>query len=730
MLKDWHSSIKICDLISKFCILSAVFLVPLIFLPWTSDVLDFNKQAVLIPLVSVSLFCWMIRSLVSGKFQLNFNKTNIAVSAMLLVYLLATLFSINRYGSFWGWPQPTSESLISYIFFAVAYFLTLNVFSKKDIPAAIITFLVSSFIAQIIGVFQILGVYLPFDFAKFSSFNTIGSVGSIGFFSVISLCLAFAMIIISKKGWKIFFGVEILSSAAILFLVNFPIVWWALAIAMAAIVIIGIAKRDFFDGRWMALPMFFLAISVFFIILSPQIPGLTQKTNEVFLSQQASFKIAWQALLKNPVLGSGLGTFSYDFLMFKEPSFSSTSVWGVVFPQGTSKILTDLATTGVLGLIAILAAMAFSIFYTTGYLFFVNPSREEPADEDEKGQAKSKSIWIVSLGLSAAFFAEVFMFFFYNSNFVLSFTFFFVMGCLINIVSKEQRQYELKGSSKITIITAFAFALMFTFGLGIWALGGQRYVAEIYYNKGLSRLQAGDVDGGTKNIETAASLNPHSDLYFRQLSLLYMSKLSNELKNVSDFISDDKKGELQTLISNSINASKVAEEINPNNAANLINRGFIFQNLVGLVPGAQTWALQEYDAALKIDPNNPYTWMQKGNVNFIMSQQAQQDEKNKLLAEAQNSIEKAVSLNSVYYEALYSLGLVYDGQGQKDKAIEIFNTLQKVNSGDEGIIQILKNLNSGLPALLQASLPSSQTPPESLQPDSVNNQSVKQQAEE
>jgi len=477
------------------------------------------------------------------------------------------------------------------------------------------------------------------------------------------------------------------------------------------IIVIGITKRDFFDGRWMALPMFFLAISIFFILLSPQIPGITQKTNEVFLSQGASFDIAKQALTKNPILGSGLGTFSHDFSKFKEPSFSSTSIWGVVFPQATSKILTDLATTGILGVLGIFSVIGFSIFYGIKYLFGLKSSKGESKEEKEE----IKSLWIVSLGLFAAIIAEVFMFFFYNANFVLIFTFFFIVGCLINIVSKERKQYELKSSSKITLITAFAFALIFTFGLGIWALGGQRYIAEIYYHNGLGILQAGDIDGGMGSIEQAARLNPNSDLYFRQLSLLYLSKLSNGLKDVSGSISDDQKNEFQTLIANSVNASKIAAEINPDNAANLINRGFIFQNLLGLVPEAQTWALQEYDAALKIDPNNPYIWMQKGNIDFILAQQADQNQKSDFLTEAQNNLEKAIELNSNYYEAMYSLGLVYDGQGQKNKAIEIFNVLRKITPDDEGIAQILKNLNSGLPAFLQAAPPSSQTPPESLQ---------------
>jgi len=74
--------------------------------------------------------------------------------------------------------------------------------------------------------------------------------------------------------------------------------------------------------------------------------------------------------------------------------------------------------------------------------------------------------------------------------------------------------------------------------------------------------------------------------------------------------------------------------------------------------------------------------------------------------------------------------LVYDGQGQKNKALEIFNALKNVDPDNEEIGQILENLNSGLPAILQATPPSSQTPPESLQPDSVNNQPEGQQSEE
>ena len=123
MAKEQSLVLKICDWIARYSIYAAIFLMPIFFLPWTSDVLDFNKQTLLILLGFVALFAWMLKVLISGKFELHMSKMHIAVGAVFLVYLLATLFSVNRYGSFWGWPQVTAESLLTLTSFLVFYFL-------------------------------------------------------------------------------------------------------------------------------------------------------------------------------------------------------------------------------------------------------------------------------------------------------------------------------------------------------------------------------------------------------------------------------------------------------------------------------------------------------------------------------------------------------------------------------------------------------------------------------
>jgi hypothetical protein len=145
-----------------------------------------------------------------------------------------------------------------------------NFFSKKDILFSTILLSFSALLAELIGIFQLFGWFIiPFDFAKTTVFNTIGSTGSLAFLAAIMLPLTILLLIVSKKWWKLLSILEIIVSALVLFLVNYPIVWWAVIVGSALIMVFVIMKRDIFDGRWMALPMFFLAVSLFFCAFKP-----------------------------------------------------------------------------------------------------------------------------------------------------------------------------------------------------------------------------------------------------------------------------------------------------------------------------------------------------------------------------------------------------------------------------------------------------------------------------
>jgi hypothetical protein len=369
MTRETSFVLRFCDWVAKYSLYAAIFLMPLFFLPWTSEVLDFNKQALLVLLAVVSFLAWMLKVLISGKIEINTNKIHIFVGVLFLMYVLSTIFSVYRYGSFWGLPQITSESLLSAIAVFLFYFLASNIFSKKDVFTSVMIFFCSALIAQIIGVFQLLGWFIFFPaFSKSILFNTIGLVGSLGFFTAILFPLSTLLLMFVKKWQKALFLFQLFVSAVLLFLINYNIIWWAVIISASLIIILVSLKRDFFDTRWMVLPMFFLAMSLFFMLLGPQINIFEQKANEIFLSQGASAKIAMQAIKERPIFGSGLGTFAYDFSkfkdpdLFKDPDFNKSSLWNATFNRAGSKTLNDLATTGILGTLAFWALIAYSAF--------------------------------------------------------------------------------------------------------------------------------------------------------------------------------------------------------------------------------------------------------------------------------------------------------------------------------------------------------------------------------
>jgi len=686
-MKETSLTIRTCDWVTKYSIYVLVFLLPILFLPWTSEILDFNKQTLLLGLVFLSLFSWMLKVLVSGKFEANVNKVHIFVGIFFLAYLLSTIFSIDKYGSFWGWPRVTSDSLISVIGLVLLYFIVSNVFSKKEIVKSLYVFSVSVLVAEIIGVLQLFGLFIiPLDFTKSVAFNTIGSTGGLGIFAAVLLPLMIVLLIIAKKWWKLLFAAEIFVSALILVLINYPVVWWTVILGSALLMIFGVFKRNFFDGRWMALPMFFLAVSLFFVILNPQINWLQQKTNEISLSQQASFQIDVQVLKEKPIFGSGPGTFSYDFSKFKNSDFNKTALWNVSFNNGNSKILTNLATTGVLGILSILALMVAVAVYA-GKFFF--------AEKDDSGQDTFYSI--LSLGLFVSLVSVIASYFLHNSSLTLDFLFFFIMAILVALIfdnpsvnsGQGRKKFELKPSSLLTLIVTFAFTLVFIFGLGLLILGGQRYAAEVSYYNGLKALQSGKLDDGIKNLETAATMNSGTDLYFRQLSQVYLLKIQDVASDKSKS-QDDKTKAVQALIANSVNAAKIATDISSQNSSNWLVRGYVYQSLTGLITDSQTWAINSYNEALKLDPNNPYSLTQIGIVYY----------QNKDYQNAKTNLDKALELKPDYSNALYFSGLIFDQLSQKDKAIEQFTKLAQLNSDSKNDIQkIIDNLNAGKGAL-------------------------------
>lgn len=662
MEKESSMVVRVSEIISKYSIYILVFLLPLFFLPWTSDILDFNKQTLLILLVSMSLFSWIVKVLVSGKFKANLNKTHIAVLILFLVYLASTVFSLDKYGSFWGWPRVTAESLLTMIGFVIFYFLISNVFSKKEIINSVIILAISGLVAGILGVLQLFNIL---------SFNTIGLVSDLGIFLALLLPLFIVLLIFVKKLVKIVFAIAIIITLFSLIVINYSIVWWAVLAGTALILLFGILKKDVFNQRWLILPMFFLVLSLFFIILKPQF-AVPQRPTEVFLKQSTGLNIVLQTIKERPILGSGPGTFVFDFSKYKDINFNQSSLWNTRFDEAGSKALNIFATTGILGIVAFLAMIAMVVFY--GIKFVLDKNK---GDND---------LYIITGGILTVFIAQTIVYFLYNSSLSIDFIYFFLIGAFVGLLAEEEKDYVLSPSSFLTLGVTFVFTLFLIFGLGLLILDSQRYIAEINYYEGQFVFNSGDFDQGIVMIENALRTNPDSELYLTELSQAYLTKVG-VLINKSE-LSEDEKKNVQVLINNSINAGKIATDISPNNISNWSVSAFVYQSLIGIVPQAEDWAIASYDSAIKLDSTNPYYPTQQGIVYMKKAgllDKDKTDEKNQILDQAKERFEKAIQLKSDYSPARFQVAMVYQAQGKTAEELKALEDAKKSNPNDVGL---------------------------------------------
>lgn len=672
MPKEFLKLVKICNFISKYAIYALAALSPVLFLPITSDAVDFNKQTALIFLVFVSLFAWMVKVLVTGKFFANFNKTHIFVGLFFLATLISTIFSQNKYGSFWGWPQPVSDGFITIIGLVILYFLLSNVLAKNEAINTVIIGAISSGVAILYATLQLLGLFvLPFGFLKSAAFNTIGSVGSLGIFIAVLIPLFTILVMLTEKWLRIIFGVATALCAISLVLINYPIVWWTVLVGSVALIVFGIFKKDLIDLRWLSVSMFFLVLALFFIILRPAIGGASRPI-EVYLNQSSTLDISLKVLKQNPILGTGPGTFSADFSKYKKSDFNNSPLWNIRFDKGGSEVLNSLATTGLLGFAAILALMASVIFYGVKFIFL----------PDARGKKGAEYLIILSGGILASVISLLFAHFIYTTSLGIDILLFVLIGSLVGLIS-ENNERSLAPSSFLTLGVTFVFTLLFIFGLGLLILDGQRYLAQVNYYRGIT---ANTKDKMIANLEKAASINPNVDIYWTDLSQAYLSAVPDIASQKT--VSDADKAKISNLINFAVNATNNAIAVNPNNVSNYSIRGFVCQNLIGSTPGAEECAIKAYEQASVLDPYNPYYVTQKGIVLLSKAYGVDKDSesaKKSDLSLAKEQFDKAIKLKSDYASARFQIAMVYSAQGKTEQVMPALQDAKKYAPQDVGL---------------------------------------------
>lgn len=256
------------------------------------------------------------------------------------------------------------------------------------------------------------------------------------------------------------------------------------------------------------------------------------------------------------------------------------------------------------------------------------------------------------------------------------------------VFSKIKEKLSGRESLK-KLITSLTFIIILVVGFGIFLFSVQNYAAEVCHSRGLSYLGRRDYDNAIAEMEKATKLNPKMDVYWRDLSQVYVFKLVDFIQNSKSLSSEQARNEVFNLSANSVNSAKRATDINPSNVANWNVRGYIYQNMIGVLGGADDWAIKSYKKALEIENTNPYIYTQLGRSYLGKADLARSnknsDEEKKAIEEAQKYFQKALELKSDYAPALYQLAMISLREGKTQEAISKLHQAETIAPFDVGI---------------------------------------------
>jgi tetratricopeptide (TPR) repeat protein len=509
----------------------------------------------------------------------------------------------------------------------------------------------------------------------------------LGIFLAILLPLLLVFIPITKKLIKFLLIVSAIVSLAVLLLVNFWVAWIILLVGTIIILVFGISKRESFKPSWLVLPMLCLVISVFFGVFRVGIPGLPATPLEVSPSQKAGLNIAKQALEEKPLLGTGAGTFVYNYSKFKSETINQTAFWSVRFATGASDILDKLSTLGILG------SLSFGLIL--GFFLIVGFKRLTPKQKGEESKLPSSPIagaregegmeirelsgvssyeWILSLAIFSSWLALFISFFLYPVNVSIGFLFWVLTACFLVLTKKRFKSWTLEPSSGSAILVPFLFILILVLGISVCFMEGQRYWAAVRYQQGILAWQKGENQKAVDSILRAVSLtNGNQDNYWRDLSQIYLLRISEELQK--ERTTEETSEIITPLINNAVNSAKVATDASPKNVANWSVRGFIYSQMMNILEGADDWAIKSYQETIKLEPTNSYLYTELGKVYSAKGE----------TEKAKEEFQTALDLKSDYAAARFQIALIYVGEEKIDEAIVEMEEAKRQSPFDVGV---------------------------------------------
>ena len=619
-----------------------VFLLPLFWLPFSFEAWEFPKQFLLFFASLILVFLYFLEKKNKQKVFCVFDSL---VLGFLILAAASAFFSVDKISSIFGFYARFSNGLIGLISFSLVYFLASRL--PKDKADKVFKILLwSAGFAVLLAYLSLTGIL-----GKLRNFNPVCP-------SLEGLVMFLAPLIFLSLGFRrkpLIWGFIVLS-AGLIFLVDYTpslIVLGLTSLAYSGLLMFKAKSEKTKPLLLILLLLLILSAAGIGFNTSRFLPGnLVSFPREATLDLQTSWQISFDALKTRPVLGSGPGTFFYNFSKFRQASFNQDALWQVRFDRPVSHVLEMMSTMGLVSVLVFLALAVLvlkSVFPNSGYVFQPDPD-------------------LPFLNLVFAFTASVFVQAFYYQNTVLGFSFWLFLGLIVGLTAKERDFHIAKfnfsqdsSGKRLLFLASVLLLSLTTIFVVFW--GARIYWGDFLYQQAFKEPS---LDNKVALMQKAVAVNP----FFAEYQII----LSRSLINLAASQTEDSQKVFQTVVL-SVDSAKKAAEISPNWVASWETLGMVYQQVQGLAAGVEDWGIKSFERAISLEPTNPLFYSKLGKIYF-----AKED-----LDKAKQEFLKARDLKPDFLEPQIFLGLIREKQGDGKGAISFMFHLSQLYPLDADI---------------------------------------------
>lgn len=659
---------KAFDAIITGVLVALFFGMPVFFTGLTFQGIAFEKQIFFYLCLLVGLVAWVSKGVMTGEMRVRRTPLDIPIVLFWLFSIVATVFSVDRWHSFWGFFGDPSRGFISITALVLAYFFILSHFNERRRNLMLGSILASGILVVVWSFLVVMKIrFLPASWESMAPLSLTGSMSTLTLFLALLIPLfVTALFLLFREESKVSKNMRraaagVLGGALLLdlflLLALYPFVTWAVVLGGLGFFLIYILAQIVRPAEvltWM--PMVIFVVVLAFLMIGQNDLVRATLPVEVTPNMKLSWQIAKEGLSANFLSGSGLATYGYDFSLFRPQEFNGNALYTLRFYQGTGLVFEALSTIGVVGTILMLVVW-FSFLSIGLYLLTMDKG---------KNKIVSLGLWSVAVMLFIAGFVSPINAAVLIVGILLSAL---ALATLLQESGSEERHWELsfRATPKFALALAFVFMVVSAGVAFLFVFMGKVFLADVSAGQA-SRLPA-SVENTVPKYLKAIQLYPQEGRYFTRVAQEYMAVANAEGGKAT---ADRDVSKIAFAVREAVATGVRAKELMPNDVLATEALGLIYENASIYATDALPKAEEMYVRALELEPQNPLFSIKLGQIKRLGADGKQQDgaEKTALLNEAKTYFDQAIEKKPDLAIAHYNLAVVSSRMKDYDAAIK------------------------------------------------------------